>query len=126
MTRLFAGTPWDQPPPCPRCDRPEGECQCSAAEKAKHESDAVLASQRRPPGKQSARVTTEKRKGGRWVTIVSGLSEPATDLAELQKDLQSHCGVGGSLDKPASQIMLQGDQTDAARERLRAIGYRVR
>lgn len=110
---LFAGTPFDRPPHCDRCDRPEAECTCPPVEPL-----------RVPPGKQTARVALEKRKAGRVVTVVRGLAAADSDLPDLLTRLKNHCGAGGSLQDEILEI--QGDQNAKVREFLGKLGYRVR
>ena len=64
VTRLFAGTPWDRPPSCERCGKPESECQCPppAAEPT-----------RIAPELQTARLSLEKRPKGKLVTVIGAL-----------------------------------------------------
>ena len=110
---LFAGTPFDRPPHCDRCDCPEAECTCPPVETL-----------RVPPGKQTARVALEKRKAGRVVTVVRGLAAADSDLPDLLTRLKNHCGAGGSLQDEILEI--QGDQNTKVREFLGKLGYRVR
>lgn len=113
MSRLFAGTPFDIPPHCDRCGKPEAECSCPAPLPASI-----------PPEKQTAKVRVDRRKHKRLVTIVWGLSVDGNDLPQLLSQLKSACGSGGSLQ--GDQIELQGDHVDRVREQLRQIGYKVR
>jgi translation initiation factor 1 len=126
MTRLFAGTPFDIPPTCDDCGKPESDCTCTAKQKAdaaaKRDRDAA----RLPPGEQTAIVTTEKRKGGRVVTVIEGLAAVANDLPSVLSQLQSACGAGGTVKTKDDRIELQGDHVAATIEKLNAIGYRVR
>ena len=115
MQRLFAGTPWDRPPTCERCGKPEAECACPPA---------VDIPARRPPGSQTARIRQEKRAKGKLVTVVSGLDAEANDLPDLAARLKTRCGAGGTVKD--GLIELQGDQRDAAEATLQAIGYRTR
>lgn len=115
MTRLFAGTPFDRPPVCERCGCVESECACPPLPALKHFV---------PPEKQTARLTTEKRKKGKLVTVVSGLAAAANDLPALLTRLKGACGAGGTLDGEALEI--QGDHRDRLRTILGEIGYRVR
>lgn len=110
---LFAGTPFDRPPHCERCDRPETECTCPPVEPT-----------RVPPGKQTARVAVEKRKAGRVMTVIRGLAAADSDLPDLLTRLKNHCGAGGSLQDEILEI--QGDQGAKVREFLGKLGYRVR
>lgn len=111
--RLFAGTPFDRPPHCDRCGKPEEECQCPP------EPPPCV-----PPGKQTARVNVEKRKHGRLMTIVRGLAASDNDLPDLLKQLKNACGAGGTIDEDLIEI--QGDQAERVRATLSKIGYRVK
>ncbi|MFO0892626.1 MAG: translation initiation factor [Isosphaeraceae bacterium] len=115
MTRLFAGTPWDRPPTCERCGRPEVECQCPPP---------VAEPRRLDPKAQTARVGVEKRARGKLVTVVSGLDPEGNDLARLAATLKSACGTGGTMKD--GQIELQGDHREAVAGRLTDIGYKVK
>ena len=110
--RLFAGTTWDQPPQCERCGELESACKCPTQLKS------LL-----PPQKQSAKVGVEKRKKGKLVTIVRGLSPAASDFAALLTKLQTSCGAGGSIQ--GETIEVQGDHAERVRELLGSLGYRV-
>ena len=110
--RLFEGTIWDRPPRCEACGELEPECACPAP-----------APERIPPEKQTARVTIEKRKKGKVVTVIAGLAA-GDELTTLLGELKSACGSGGTL-KDGS-LELQGNHLDRAREFLTRRGYRVK
>lgn len=112
MTRLFAGTPWDQPPKCARCGELTSACKCPPNLKS------LL-----PPEKQTAKVGVEKRKKGKLVTVVRGLSPTESDFAALLTKLQTTCGAGGSIQGDTLEV--QGDHATRVREQLQALGYRV-
>lgn len=111
--RLFAGTELDRPPRCERCEELESECQCPP------EPAPTL-----PPQKQTARLSKEKRKKGKLVTVIRGLVADGNDLPGLLKKLKSSCGAGGTLQEDS--IELQGDQIDRVREALKKIGFKVK
>ena len=111
--RLFAGTPWDQPPHCNRCGALTADCTCPP-----------LPAPRIPPAAQTARVSIEKRKKGRVVTLISGLAAAGNDLPALLSQLKSECGAGGTLHEDCLEI--QGDQRERICVRLSQLGYRVR
>ena len=113
--RLLAGTPFDRPPHCDRCDQLESECKCSPETPQSH----VM-----PAGKQTARISTERRKKGKIVTVVQGLSAAANDLPQLLAQLKNACGTGGLVD--GDQLELQGDQTVRLKRLLGDLGYKVR
>jgi translation initiation factor 1 len=115
MTRLFAGTPWDRPPTCERCGKPESECQCPPA---------VETPVRLAPESQTARLRLEKRARGKVVTVVADLDPGGNDLAALAVQLKTKCGSGGTVKD--GLIEIQGDHVAAADGLLRALGYRTR
>lgn len=112
--RLFEGTPFDQGPPrCEGCDKLESECVCEP-----EPAPGI------PPEKQTARISIEKRKRGKRVTVIRGLPSEGNDLPKLLTDLKNFCGAGGTL--ADEELEIQGDQTDRVRQRLKAIGFRVK
>lgn len=115
MTRLFAGTEWDQPPKCDRCGEFEESCDCPPEVPAK----TLIA-----PEKQTARLAVEKRKRGKTMTVVRGLAAADNDLPALLTRLKSECGAGGTLKDDALEI--QGDHLQRLEQVLAAIGYRVK
>lgn len=110
--RLFEGTPFDRPPRCDRCGELECDCRCPPP-----------APQLLPPSSQTARLAVEKRKKGKVVTVIRGLSAVGNDLPALLTQLKSKCGAGGSLDEDALEI--QGNQLDRVRTVLADLGYRT-
>lgn len=115
MGRLFAGTPWDRPPTCDRCGRPEAECNCPPA---------TVEPRRIPPSEQTARLRVEKRPKGKVVTVVRNLDPEGNDLVGLAALLKGRCGTGGTVKD--GQIELQGDHIASADAALIALGYRVK
>jgi len=107
---LFDGTRWERPVTCERCDQPRAACRCprNAA------GEITL------PQDQPARVRREKR-GGRVVTVITGLDPVASDLPALLKEFRTALGVGGTVKD--GTIELQGDHRDALVTRLCALGY---
>src|SRR3954470_13872051 len=96
MTRLFAGTPFDRPPHCERCGALEAECSCRSAEP-----------ERVPPQRQVVKMAIEKRKSGKVVTALRGLSSVGDASSELLSRLKSVCGAGGTIKDGVLEI--QGD-----------------
>ncbi|MCP4189159.1 MAG: translation initiation factor [Planctomycetaceae bacterium] len=111
--RLFEGTEFDQPPKCDRCGDLEADCQCPPPPKTY-----------RDPSEQTARVLIEKRKRGKQVTTVNGLSSHETDLKALLSKLKEICGAGGAVKDEVLEI--QGDHVDRIRKSLMEFGYRVK
>ena len=82
--RLFEGTPFDRPPRCEICEQLEEECTCPP------KPDPVI-----PPEKQTARISIEKRKKGKVVTLVRDLPQVGNDLPALL--FQRAAGTTGRL-----------------------------
>ena len=125
MTRLFAGTPLDIPPRCDDCGELESDCACDPKQKLEADERRRRESLRVSPTEQTACVVVQKRKGNRKVTVVSGLSAEANDLAQLLSGLQAECGTGGTVKAKTSTIELQGDHAKRTREVLARIGFRL-
>ena len=66
----------------------------------------------------------EKRKKGKVVTVIRGLSERANDLPALLSQLKSQCGAGGTIQDDCVEI--QGEHVERIRAALSEIGYRVK
>lgn len=113
--RLFEGTPFDRPLRCERCEELETDCRCEP--EASPEPVWIA------PEKQTARVVVEKRKRGKVVTVIRGLSADGNDLPALFTRLKTACGAGGALKDGLLEI--QGDQVSRICETLKTIGYRV-
>lgn len=78
-----------------------------------------------PPADGVVRVQREKKgRGGKTVTVVTGLPSGASELDALLKDLKQHCGAGGTRDGAVLEI--QGDHRARVEARLVALGHRVK
>jgi translation initiation factor 1 len=111
--RLFEGTPFDIIPKCDRCGREERDCQCPP-----------LPQQRTPPEKQRPRISVEKRKKGKVVTVIRDLASENDSLAELLVNLKNSCGAGGTIKDDTIEI--QGDHSERIRQLLSGLGFKFR
>jgi translation initiation factor 1 len=111
MPGLFSGTPLERPVTCERCERPLDECRCPRDA----EGRIVL------PKDQPARVSRERRSGGKMVTIISGIDAAASDLPALCRTFRSACAAGGALRE--GRIEIQGDHRDRLLAMLKEMGY---
>ena len=112
---LLAGTKFDRPPHCERCEKPETECKCPPIEPQ---------AAKRPSGSRSVRVGVEKRKHGRTMTVVRDLNPDRDDLPGLLTLLKSACGAGGTITEGLLEI--QGAQRERVSSELLKLGYKVR
>lgn len=84
-----------------------------------HPQPPIVLSQ--PPDKQRAVIVLEKRNKGKVVTLVRNLKLSETDMKDLARILKTACGTGGTTRD--SEIELQGDCRDRARDWLSKNGY---
>ena len=66
----------------------------------------------------------KKGRGGKTVTVVFGLPNNASFLADLSRDLKRACGVGGAVTDDG--VTLQGDVREKIRGLLSARGFLVK
>ena len=75
--------------------------------------------------KDVVRVSREtKGRGGKAVTLVSGISLPVKDLDALGKQLKASCGSGGTVKDGVIEV--QGDHIDRLVALLVAQGYKAK
>jgi translation initiation factor 1 len=75
--------------------------------------------------KQTARIALDRKgRGGKTVTLVSGLRHDPATLEALLKRLKQQCGAGGALKDGAIEI--QGDHRERVAAALAAMGYGVK
>jgi translation initiation factor 1 len=74
---------------------------------------------RRPVPVRVGRET--KGRGGKGVSVITGLRLGDHELQALARDLKSRCGSGGTVRDGVIEI--QGDHRDALVELLRARGW---
>ena len=65
---------------------------------------------------------TRVGKGGKTVTVISGLELDRSDAGLLLKRLKARCGTGGAV--KGNTLELQGDQVEVALAMLQLEGYR--
>lgn len=75
-----------------------------------------------PPAQQKVRVGREvSGRGGKGVTVVTGLVLPAAELEALAGELKRSCGAGGGVRD--GKIEIQGEQRDRVVDELIRRGY---
>ena len=88
---------------CPKCGLPKQACVCEKIAK----------------GSQKIKVTTEKKRYGKLVTVVSGLD--GVDVKDIAKALKNELACGGT--HRDSEIELQGDHKKKIKEVLVKLGF---
>ena len=75
-----------------------------------------------PAGDGNVRVRPEKKgRGGKTVTVISGLPLTGNDLKAYAKKLKKRCGGGGAVKE--GNVELQGDHVDVMVDVLKKDGY---
>jgi len=78
-----------------------------------------------PSSKDAVRVTREsKGRGGKTVTVISGLTLEEAQLRELAARLKQLCGTGGTIKD--GKIEIQGDQCARIMTELQNRGYKAK
>lgn len=90
---------------CPICGLPKDLCVCESIAKEQ----------------QRIKVKVEKRKWGREVTIIEGISDKDVDLYEVVATLKSKLACGGTAKN--GRIELQGDHRARIKELLVSLGF---
>lgn len=95
---------------CPTCGLPIAACRCK--------KKAV-----QPAGDGVIRISLDRKgRGGKTVTVVTGLAGSEDDLKLLAAELKRRCGTGGTLKDRIIEI--QGDHRDLLMELLQAKGLK--
>ena len=89
---------------CPKCGLPMQACVCEQIVKSS----------------QKIKVTTDKKRYGKIVTIVSGF-ESGIDVKKIAKALKNELACGGT--SKDNIIELQGDHRNKIKENLVKLGF---
>ena len=89
---------------CPSCGLPEAACVCEQMTKSS----------------QTIRITTDKKRYGKVVTIVSGF-DTSIKVKDIAKSLKNELACGGTAKDGI--IELQGDHTSRVKNLLIKLGF---
>jgi translation initiation factor 1 len=98
---------------CPRCGKPQVACICKNTTAPNASGDGIVRVQKESKG-----------RGGKVVTLVTGLNLDDDTLKKLAGELMRVCGAGGAIKDAVIEI--QGDHRDALIPVLQKEGYRVK
>src|SRR5215213_11835057 len=99
---------------CPACRQPLPSCKCAAS-----------TVRPMPAGDGIARIRREVGgRGGKTVTVVTGLPLDEPALAALSKRLKSACGTGGTVKGGALEF--QGDHRELLVSLLASEGFKTK
>lgn len=90
---------------CPKCGLPKELCICETIAKEG----------------QRIKVKTEKRRYGKLMTIVEGISHKEINIKDVSKKLKSKFACGGTVKEDT--IELQGDHKHKVKEELIKLGF---
>ena len=113
-----------QPGRCPTCGKRLDRCTCGqtrAPVRAARTESRPLST---PRDGVVRLLRDRKSRGGKTVTLITGVKGTATVLAGLLSDLKRTCGTGGTLRGDILEI--QGDFRDRLRTELERRGYTVK
>ena len=97
---------------CPDCSLPVEKCICRKKSS-------------QPGGDGVVRIRREcKGRGGKTVTVISGITVDEAGLKEVAALLKKRCGTGGTVKDGIIEI--QGDHRDLLLADLAARGYKVK
>lgn len=70
---------------------------------------------------QFIKIKLEKRRYGKEVTVIEGLSTDELELKKIASELKSRLAAGGTVKN--GRIEIQGDHRDKARDLLVKLGF---
>lgn len=96
---------------CPDCREAIAQCRCQEPQL--------------PAGDGTVKVSRDsKGRGGKVVTLVSGVPLLGEELKALAKELKQKCGVGGAIKDGVIEI--QGEQRELVAAELSKKGFKVK
>lgn len=111
--RLVYSTDGGRVTTCSTCGQPYKECRCGQAAQSTRKSEGIVRVMR-----------DRKHRGGKTVTVITGVPGSDADLGALAQQLKKLCGSGGTLKD--GNIEIQGDHCEKVIARLSALGYKVK
>lgn len=98
---------------CPECGVVKADCRCRLLQSSGASGDGIVRLKRETKG-----------RGGKSVTLVTGLPDSSDALKKRAKALKQRCGVGGAIKDGVIEI--QGDQREIIKSMLEKEGFTVK
>ena len=100
---------------CPTCGLPYKQCRCDqpSSSGSARKSDGIVRVMR-----------DRKHRGGKSVTVITGVPNTDDGLTTLAQQLKRLCGSGGTVKD--GTIEIQGDHCDKVQAKLLELGYKVK
>ena len=99
---------------CPECGQLYKNCRCAqSSSQPKKKSDGIVRIMR-----------DRKQRGGKTVTVITGVPAADSELTTLAQQLKKLCGSGGTVKD--GNIEIQGDHCDKVQNKLTSLGYNVK
>ena len=112
--RLVYSTDIGKVTTCSVCGQPYKQCRCDQpATPLAKKNDGIVRVMR-----------DRKHRGGKTVTVVTGVSGNESEVTALAQQLKKLCSSGGTVKE--GNIEIQGDHCAKVQARLTALGYRVK
>ena len=114
--RLVYSTDGGRMNTCPRCGLPYAQCHCdqpAAGQQPARKSDGIVRIMR-----------DKKHRGGKTVTVITGIPATTAEITALAQQLKKLCGSGGTVKD--GTIEIQGDHCDKVMAKLSELGYKVK
>ncbi|MCW1296292.1 MAG: translation initiation factor [Candidatus Parvarchaeota archaeon] len=90
---------------CPKCGLPKDICACEIIAK---EQTKIM-------------IKLEKKRFGKFMTVISGIDTKQIDLKEIVKKMKTELACGGTIKN--NTLELQGDHRKKAKEILVKLGF---
>ncbi len=120
--RLVYSTDGGRVSNCPRCGLPYKQCRCDEPSTG---SGSGSGGQPAKKGDGIVRIMRDrKHRGGKTVTVITGIPANQNEIAALAQQLKKLCGSGGTIKDGVIEI--QGDHCDKVQARLAELGYKVK
>jgi len=122
--RLVYSTDGGRVSNCPHCGLPYKQCRCDQPSIGSG-SGSGSGGQPAKKGDGIVRIMRDrKHRGGKTVTVITGVPANHNEIAALAQQLKKLCGSGGTVKDGVIEI--QGDHCDKVQAKLTEMGYKVK